>query len=549
MPSTLPPAGADPAAATRPPRRAPRGTLSPPSRRYAAVVAGIVAVALALRLWHLGAQSFWIDEISVMSFVRSGHLLTDLRARGGPAEPPLHFVLEWLALHLPLGFETAARVPSALAGAVEVLALILVTREATRRRVTAVVAGSLLAVAPFAVRYAQEGRYYTTFSALHLVTWWLVLRALRRRTRGAWVAYGVAGAALLLTHPFAPLVLLIQAGVVLVALVRTPTPPERATLVRGYVVGAALAIGLALPWFVWGAFQWIPDARAGRSYALNPPGRIVVQTGTDLFSRSAEWLLGNAEGPTVLVVLLVLLAAFAPLLATGRSRTVGLCVLGYVVGFFVALVPLAGAMGTYFAFRRVELFIAPVLLLVAIGLVGVAGRLGAWGLGGERSRAVGAALTGLVLVLSAVAVGQYYGTQKSNYRALARAVRDAPADAAVVIGPVDTRWKPLIPQYLRWQGVEDRPLTFLVAGEPVPAIPRPEGEVVWLTGSPPRTAGLRTDSFNDLDRMQVIAGDRSVLQAILPWFGSTSRPASQAELDRQRDVVARLLPFMGADER
>jgi 4-amino-4-deoxy-L-arabinose transferase-like glycosyltransferase len=504
---------------------------------------------LVLRLWHLGAQSFWIDEISVTSFVRSGHLLTDLRVRGGPAEPPLHYLLVWLALRLPIGFEAAARVPSAIAGAVEVLALVLVVREATRRRVTALVAGSLLAVAPFAVRYSQEARYYTTFSALHLLTWWLVLRALRVRSRGAWVAYGLAGAALLLTHPFAALVLVIQAGVVAVVVVRTPTPPERAVVVRGYALGAVIAIGVALPWFLWGAFRWIPDSRAGRSYALNPPGRIVVRTGTDLVTRSLEWLLGNAEGPTVLVVVLVALALAAPFLARGRDRAVAAAVLGYVVGFFVLLVPLAGAMGTYFAFRRVELFVAPILGLAAIGVVGTGARLRSWGVESDRAWAVAAGVGGVALVLSAVAVVQYYGTQKSNYRALARAVRDAPADSTVVIGPVDTRWEPLIPQYLRWQGVPERPLTFLVAGAPVPSIPRPDGGVLWLTGAPPRTAGLTTTSFNDLARMQVVAGDRSVTQAILPWFGSTSRPRSQAALDRQRDQVARLLPFMAAGER
>ena len=61
----------------------------------------MVLIALALRLYHLGAQSFWIDEINVMSFVRSGHLFSDLRDRGGPFEPPLHFLTVQGALLLP----------------------------------------------------------------------------------------------------------------------------------------------------------------------------------------------------------------------------------------------------------------------------------------------------------------------------------------------------------------------------------------------------------------------------------------------------------------
>ena len=89
----------------------PRDALSAP-RRFACAVGAVVLGALALRLFRLGANSFWVDEINVFSFVRSGNLLTDLRGRGGPFESPLHYVAVWLATFLPFGFETAARVPA-----------------------------------------------------------------------------------------------------------------------------------------------------------------------------------------------------------------------------------------------------------------------------------------------------------------------------------------------------------------------------------------------------------------------------------------------------
>ena len=74
-------------------------------------------LALFLRCYALGSQSFWIDEINVASFVKSGHLFSDLRDRGGPYEPPLHYLTVLAALQLPFGFETAARIPSAVFGA------------------------------------------------------------------------------------------------------------------------------------------------------------------------------------------------------------------------------------------------------------------------------------------------------------------------------------------------------------------------------------------------------------------------------------------------
>ncbi len=46
--------------------------------------------------------------------------------------------------------------------------------------------------------------------------------------------------------------------------------------------------------------------------------------------------------------------------------------------------------------------------------------------------------------------------------------------------------------------------------------------------------------------MQVIAGDRSGLLVVLPWFASTSHPTSAAELETQREAIAHLPPFLPA---
>jgi 4-amino-4-deoxy-L-arabinose transferase-like glycosyltransferase len=508
----------------------------------------VVAVALALRLYGLGSQSFWIDEISVTSFVRSGHLLSDLRNRGGPFEPPLHFLAVLAAIQLPIGFETAARIPSALFGGVEALALILTARELTRRRDTALVAGALLAVAPFAVRYAQENRYYVMFSALHLLSWWLLLRALRLRRLSGWVWYGVLAGVMQLTHPFAPLVLVVQAGVVGYVAWRERKEPRARLLAKGYLTAVAIGVLLILPWYLYGAWRWIPDARAGKSYDLNPPGAIEVRFDSELFKRAAEWLLGNGSEVTLLVVLLVLGALAAPLLARGRDRWVAGGVLAYTIVVTLALVRLAMVLVTYFAFRRVELLVAPLLLLVAMTVVGGVDRLREH-VDRRIALGVGGAVATLLVVLSLAATVDYYDTEKSNYRALARVVRDAPADGTVVIGPVGDEWVPLIRRYLQWKGV-DRDVTFLVAEHlrhnPPPPIPFRPGGVTWLTGAPPPGDGLTTEPLNDLDRMQIIAGDRSVILAILPWFASTSTPPSAAALERQRDSLLELPPFMPA---
>jgi hypothetical protein len=511
---------------------------------YRATCVAVVGVALCLRLFHLGTQSFWIDEINVTRLVRSGHVLSAVRDVDGPFEPPLHFLVVLAALKLPFGFESAARVPAALFGTLDVLGLVLLAREATGRRVVAVVAGALLAVAPFAVRYSQENRYYTMFSALHLFTWWLLLRALRTRTLRSWLVYGAVAAAMMLTHPFAPLVLLVQAGLVLVAVLRAGAPGrgDARSLVSGYSKGALLALALVLPWYAYGAASWIRDARHDNGFALNPRGNITVPVGVDLFKGTAEWLLGNAPVMTPLIATLLAGIIAGPFVCRGRERVVAICSVAYVLGFVLVLVPLARAIGTYFAFRRIEVLVAPLLLVVALTIVGAADRLRSARVGRGTVFAFVATGTTVVVALSAVATAKYYRSQKTNYRAFAEAVSTAPENVLVVVGPVDPRWVASIEQYLRWHRVTT-PVTFIVGGKPPPRLPVPGGGVLWLTGAAPRVPGLQTRALNDLGRMQIISGvihSQQPTNYVLPWFASISHPTTQSELNRQRDRVARL---------
>jgi hypothetical protein len=103
----------------------------------------------------------------------------------------------------------------------------------------------------------------------------------------------------------------------------------------------------------------------------------------------------------------------------------------------------------------------------------------------------------------------------------------------------------LIRQYLDWRGV-DREVTFILPASTATRTQPSADAVTWLTGAPPNQPALRTRPLNDLDSMQVLAGDRSGLLVILPWFASTSRPGSAEEYTRQRDAIAALPPFLPA---
>jgi mannosyltransferase len=201
-----------------------------------------------LRLFRLGSQSLWIDEVFTWSSANVGGPFV-LRQLLEDVHGPLYSLVLHFWCSLAGGGEWALRLPSALFGA----ALVPATARLAERwlgRATAVPAAWLTAGAPFLVWYSQEARNY---SLLMLCAVWsaLALLGLGRRVTARGVAGGVAAvwAGLLSNLSFAllaPLHLrwwLGEAG-------------GRRRRV-GVLAGAALAVALLLaPWAPQIAHTW-----------------------------------------------------------------------------------------------------------------------------------------------------------------------------------------------------------------------------------------------------------------------------------------------------
>lgn len=154
------------------------------------MICGLTALAAAIRLHGLGAQSLWLDEwYSVSDAARS---VTDI-VWLADGEPPLHKLLLHGLLVLGFGSDIAARLPSAVAGTLAVPLAWLVARRLTDPTVALVTAG-LLALNPFAVWYAHEARVYSLLLLCALGASAAWLRAPERSgARFAYVAWMSAG--------------------------------------------------------------------------------------------------------------------------------------------------------------------------------------------------------------------------------------------------------------------------------------------------------------------------------------------------------------------
>ena len=224
-------------------------------------LAALVGLAAALRLYRLGSESLWVDELISLELVRrasAAELLVLV-----PAEQPhlpLYYVLldGWAGL---VGTHPAAlRALSVLAGVAAVPAGYAVGRRLYGHRVGLGAAG-LVALSRFQLSYAQQVRMYSLVTLLALCSFYCLTRRGERR----WAAgYAVSTLTLVLTHPFGLLVPAAQAVPVAAGAVREGGRRRTAPLL-------AVAV-LALPAAVW----LLAEARTATITFVELPGATAV---------------------------------------------------------------------------------------------------------------------------------------------------------------------------------------------------------------------------------------------------------------------------------
>jgi uncharacterized membrane protein len=377
------------------------------------ILALIVLLAAVLRLWGVGAQALWYDEV-----VTSRHLsdsLGNLLIVSVPkleGSPPLSFALAWFWAMVFGDGDGAVRALYAIEGIVAVPVVFVLARELRLSRRIALVGALLIATNPMLVWYSREARPYSLLFTLGAVSLWLCVRARNQRTTSAFVWWGIAAAAALTTHYFAALTVVPE--VLWLGYIVWRDREERRRFWIGCIPLAVLAIPLALLALAQQGKQqaWIADFPV--SLRLGEAGRTVLLGPAQPYER--WWPVG--------AVVLLAIAGFAIWRGTDRERRVIALAAGLVAAALV-ITFLPSVVGSdYFLGRNLIVSMVPILVVVAIGL-------------GTRR----AGWLGLVaaIVIAAVWVGIFVRTetddryQKANWRAVADVLSTGPRDRAVVV--------------------------------------------------------------------------------------------------------------------
>ncbi|MEA2428261.1 MAG: mannosyltransferase [Thermoleophilaceae bacterium] len=416
-----------------------------PRRRELVPLALITALAAALRLWHIGSQSYWYDESYTVDLVHRG--LGDMLSTIPRTEstPPLYYLLAWVWAKAFGTGEAGLRSLSALIGTATVPVAWAAARELFgRAQRVALIAAALVAVNPYFVWYSQEARAYSLLVFTTALSLLFLARALRDPSRRALALWAGSAVLALLTHYFAGFVVVAEAAWLVYA-----TRRREALLACGAVALAGIALmPLALHQRASQTTAFIAQLGLGRRVVDLPKKLVTGELGT----------FTPAIGPIAGIVAVA--AIGYALLRAGRTA------LGLLwIAAFGAGVPLAFAIAgsDYLLPRNVIAVYVPLVLAVAAGL-GLA-RRPALGL-------AGAAVICAVAVVVDVEVTRDARLQRTDWRGAAAAL--GPGPEAIVVTPAWDQ-KPL--------GLYARSL------EPLPLAGAPVREVVLIgEGQPPTFA-------------------------------------------------------------
>ena len=214
--------------------------------RHALLV--IVLAGAAVRLYGLGTESLWTDELITLEFIRR-YSTVELFVEIPLSQP--HLPLYYVLLDLWVGaFGTSATALRALSALFSILAiplLYLVGRDLFDET-AGLVAALVFALTRFHVYHAQEVRMYSLVALLTAASLWLFVRLFEDgATRRTTVAYVLTTVGLLLTHPFAALVVVAEGSYVVFRLLTGQWAPRSLTVGTGVAaVGLVPIAAMAL---------------------------------------------------------------------------------------------------------------------------------------------------------------------------------------------------------------------------------------------------------------------------------------------------------------
>ncbi len=436
----------------------------------------IASVAIALRLYGLGLNGLWYDEIFSAEIARLPSLAL-IERTANDVHPPLYYLL-LRAWNLLTGSESEARMRM-LSVVFDVLGMFATAHLAWtifKTRVAAWTALSIHALSPYAILYSQELRMYSLLLLVSAISISAMFGLADRATPGRVSVYWAATIASLYTHIFAVFLLLAQSLWFL-------TTKRTGGLTRGRWLVLQGTLGLAFSpwaWVITRQMLWAGGYRdRGEWWIPRPPLKALIGVIYSLLG--SDWLLLGAGG--ALTALLLVRQYRRPL--ENRQNLLTACVLIVAVPISIAFI-VSHITTPVFVSRFFTEVLPALWMLIVAGLLAF-----------DR-QAIRRASVALFLVLSARAIPQlnYDSSFKAPtpYREIVDYLANAPLGQVMVdqSPPTTFAWRWYTTKTPDLSTALKNPTTF-DSKTTLPSIKQHNGPVylVWTgSGQPPKQLPL-----------------------------------------------------------
>jgi 4-amino-4-deoxy-L-arabinose transferase-like glycosyltransferase len=176
-------------------------------RTFVLLLVLIVMLGAALRLYDLGAESYWFDEI-IMVHTAGGNL-ESIWGETQVGRPPLYVILAHFWMQVFGTSEIATRSLSALAGIVSIIVMCAIGRELFGRKV-GLLSAFLMTISEFQIHFSQEHRYYSIFLLMTLLSFFYYIRMLTGQRPIDSVLYVLASIMMFYSHTYGTFTLISQ---------------------------------------------------------------------------------------------------------------------------------------------------------------------------------------------------------------------------------------------------------------------------------------------------------------------------------------------------
>lgn len=410
------------------------GPQTSPNRIWTAVwLTAILGLGAALRFYHLGYNSFWLDEAGVAYAAAASTLAKMLEVvRSHVLAMPLDYLVVWMVGRVSTQ-EMALRIPAALWG----IGSLYLAYRLYRRFVPpapALLGLFVLALSPLHIQYSQELRFYSSFVFFYLLSTLLLWDALESPSQKRWILFIITCLIGIYFHPY--VLFALANGIVWLGL-----RPQNNSMARMQRTRLLLSVIICLLAFLGGYITF------SASNTFKIPLMVFEDTPLGALSSGLGWLPFFAGSPGaswiwgIACAALEIIGVYVTLKAARRSPLAGI--------FYSVLLQLAAVIGAdllqhYFFAPRQLLMLLPLLcLFTGMGLQAVTLRMagGLQSLRGGRHPgfASGISIALAVILLGAAsipAIQAYQQDDKGNTRSISeRVIQQWKAGDTYIITP------------------------------------------------------------------------------------------------------------------